>query len=538
MAVERRFGRWAWIVAGLVALSGTAYAQQVPAVNRAVDYLRANIRSGAGYSSNTGENALAALAMIKAEVPPTDPALATAIRSIEARFSGSTYNPERQGGADVYEASVVIMALANLDPSARKAQISSAAEYLMGKQKGNGSWDYSHRSAGDASISQYAVLGLWEAENAGVPVSPRVWDNAAAWYISSQSPSGSWTYHRDEPQYTDSLSMTAAGVGSLLICQRQLAAYKQLVASQNPYLVPLLTEAQRTRYKVETPPARIAGAIRSGLDWITKNFTTTNSGIIGQSPYYCLYGIERVGALAGRENLGRVDWYDQGSRFLNSSQMAGGAWTSMHGDVPNTAWGVLFLTKATAKSVERITLRRLGAGELFGGKGLPRDLSSITEAGGRLIARPMDGAIEGMLTVLEDPRSDNADSALAGLLARYQESGPAAIAPYKDRFRKLLTDPDPGIRRVAAWALARTADLAMVSVLADALRDPDEVVVREADRGLRLLSRKIAGFGPPDHSTPAQRAEASKAWKAWYESVRPLRVDPSSGPTGPGRKGP
>ena len=32
-------------------------------------------------------------------------------------------------------------------------------------QNANGSWDYSGRSNGDTSITQYAVLGLWEAEN-------------------------------------------------------------------------------------------------------------------------------------------------------------------------------------------------------------------------------------------------------------------------------------------------------------------------------------------------------------------------------------
>ena len=64
------------------------------------------------------------------------------------------------------------------------------------------------------------MLGLWEAENAGVDVPPSVWDRAASWFLSVQaSVDGSWNYHRDEPQYGDSLSMTAAGVGSLLICR-------------------------------------------------------------------------------------------------------------------------------------------------------------------------------------------------------------------------------------------------------------------------------------------------------------------------------
>ncbi len=68
----------------------------------------------------------------------------------------------------------------------------------------------------------------------------------------------------------------------------------------------------------------------------------------------------------------------------------------------------------------------------------------------------MNGAIEGMLAVLEDPRAQNADAALSGLVARYQKEGPAALKPHKDRFRKLMSDRDPGVRSVAAWALART----------------------------------------------------------------------------------
>ena len=46
-------------------------------------------------------------------------------------------------------------------------------------------------------------------------------------------------------------------------------------------------------------------------------------------------------------------------------------------------------------------------------------------AGGHVVARPMDGAVEGMLAVLEDPRVEDAASALAGLVARYRTEGPA-----------------------------------------------------------------------------------------------------------------
>jgi hypothetical protein len=512
-----------WFAAGLMAASGSAVAQQVPAVQKALDYLR-----NAARGSGVGEVGLATLALIKAEVPLNDPGIVAGIKTIESRFQASSYVPERTSGTDIYAAAVIILALANHDPSVHRAQIASVADFLIGRQNANGSWDYHGRDQGDTSISQYAVLGLWEAENAGARVSPGVWDRAAAWYISTQSPEGSWTYHRDSPS-GETVSMSAAGVGSLLICQRQLAAYKQLVMAQNPYLMPVMTEAQKMRYVVETKNDRIISAANAGMSWISRNFSPTNSTVFGGSPYYGLYGIERIGALAGRSNLGGVDWYEVGGRFIVSSQQAGGNWSAAHGEVPNTAWAVLFLTKSTKKSVERIRIRRLGAGELFGGKGLPKDLSTISEAGGRLIARPMDGAVEGMLTVLEDPRAMNADSALAGLLARYQNGGPRALAPFRDRFRKLLNDTDPGVRRVAAWALGRIGDLANVPPLIDALHDPDEVVVNEVKSSLQLLSRKIEGFGPPASPTPEQRETAVKAWKSWYEAVRPFRSDPGEG---------
>jgi HEAT repeat protein len=152
----------------------------------------------------------------------------------------------------------------------------------------------------------------------------------------------------------------------------------------------------------------------------------------------------------------------------------------------------------------------------------------MTVAGGRVVSRPMNGAVEGMLAVLEDPRAQQADSALGGLVARYEAEGPAVLRPYKDRFRKLLTSPDPGLRRVAAWALGRTGDLDVVPPLIDALVDPDENVVETARIGLQLLSRKIVGLGPPSPSTPEQRRAAAEQWRGWYETIRPLELEGQS----------
>ncbi|MCA1685349.1 MAG: HEAT repeat domain-containing protein, partial [Planctomycetia bacterium] len=397
--------------------------------------------------------------------------------------------------------------------------------YLMALQKANGSWDYTGRTQGDTSISQYAVLGLWEAENGGATVPPEVWERAAGWFMSSQSAAGSWNYHRDEPGRPETLAMTGAGVGSLLICQRQLDRYRRKGDAANPLLVPVSGEGRPARYDVGLSNAKLDLAIRRGINWLAANYTTGTDAVVGDSPYYALYGVERMGALANRETLGRVDWFDQGRRFIRGSQQPDGSWNSSFGAVPNTVWAILFVTKSTAKTLARINVKSLGAGTLLGGRGLPKDLSSLTVAGGRVVSRPMNGAVEGMLAVMEDPRADQADSALSGLVARYRAEGPAVLRPLKDRFLKMRNDRDPGLRRVAAWALARTGDHDTVPALIDALTDPDESVVVVAREGLQLLSRKIEGHGPPSPSTPGQRREAAERWHAWYRTIRPLDVE-------------
>ena len=191
----------------------------------------------------------------------------------------------------------------------------------------------------------------------------------------------------------------------------------------------------------------------------------------------------------------------------------------------NTCWAILFLTKSTAKTLRRIQIQRLGAGTLLGGRGLPKDLTSMTVAGGRVVSRPMNGAIEGMLAVLEDPRAEQADAAAgrawsSAIIAR----GRTRFGPTRPRFRKMLADRDPGVRRVAAWALAHTGDMDVVPALIDALRDPDEDVVGDSARlGLQILSRKIEGLGPPTPSTPEQRTEAAPRWRDWYNADPPAR---------------
>jgi hypothetical protein len=503
-----------------LALHARAWGQQEHAVLAGVQYLQ-----GRAVNNQVGETAMIALAMLKADIPTTDPVLASCIAAIQQRFTSSGYSPQRRGGHDIYEAAVVAMVLANLESDANRGDINLIATYLIGRQNVNGSWDYTSRPHGDTSISQYALLGLWECENAGFEVPPNVWDRAASWYLSVQASGGSWNYHRDETSYLDNLSMTAAGVGSLLLCKRQLERLKRSRQGTNPLLSPLVPQNEYQGYKITTSFTEIDQAVRKGMAWLVANYTTTNPTLIGQSIYYGLYGIERVAALADRQTMGKVDLLEKGRNFIRSSQRPNGSWNaSPQSDDMNTVWAILYLTKSTAKSLNRVVNKKLGAGTLVGGRYLPSDLTSMTVAGGRIMSRPMNGAVEGMLAVLEDPRAQNAETAVAGLIERYHKEGPDVLRPFKDRFRKMLTDRDHGVRQVAAWALARTSDLDVIPDLISALVDPEDQVVLAARQGLQLLSRKIDGLGPPDSATLDQRQEAAARWRAWYEAIRPLEA--------------
>jgi hypothetical protein len=504
---------------------GAASGQQDPSVHAGLQFLR-------GHAANkpSGESALIALALLKAEVSPDDPVVVGCLARCRSRFTATGYIPELTDGRGVYEAAAVALAMVNQDPAANREWVQILAAYLIGVQKPNGSWDYTNRSHGDTSISQYAVLGLWEAENAGVNIPAVVWDRAADWFLSTQSAAGSWTYHRDESTGGETLSMTAAGVGSLLICQRQLEQYRQSRRGISSLMMPLSAEAALADFKPATTFAQIDQAVKRGMNWLAANFSTTNMTAVGQTPYYMLYGIERIGALAERQTIGRVDWYERGRAFIHASQQGDGSWNGTHGVEVNTVWALLFVTKSTAQTIQKIQIKRLGAGTLLGGRGLPSDLTSLTVAGGRVVSRPMNGAIEGMLAVLEDPRAQQADAAVAGLVDRYYRRGPDVLRPFKARFRKMLTDRDPGVRRVAVWALAHTEDMDVVPLLIDALVDADEEVVTAARLGLQVLSRKIEGPGPPSPSTPDQRRAAAQRWREWFNAIRPLDLDDAENP--------
>ena len=170
--------------------------------------------------------------------------------------------------------------------------------------------------------------------------------------------------------------MTAAGVGSLLICQRQLARYRRGGDVGQPVARPARRRgpaAAGTTSSLSNAQDRPGGQARDRLarGQLHAPARTRSSASRPITPSTGSSGSAR---LANRDTLGRVDWFDQGRQFIRATQRGDGAWDATYGDVPNTVWAILFLTKSTAKTLARIEVKPLGAGTLLGGRGLPKDL--------------------------------------------------------------------------------------------------------------------------------------------------------------------
>ncbi|MBM3992909.1 MAG: DUF4159 domain-containing protein [Planctomycetes bacterium] len=200
-------------------------------------------------------------------------------------------------------------------------------------------WDYHTARAGyhvtDASNSQYAMLALWHARQAGIEIPRDVWQSIHDLYRRTQDPKqGFWIY---SPYYTDnelkrpSVTMTIAGLCGLYIAGAELNGGREQWQKNGRF-------ANCGDYPDSENTAK-------ALAWISKNFSFD----LPSRTYYHLYGLERAGRLSGMRFFGEHDWYREGCEYLVKRQEPNGAWKT-HGGWDrwphvNTSFALLFLSK-------------------------------------------------------------------------------------------------------------------------------------------------------------------------------------------------
>jgi len=323
-------------------------------------------------TKNQRDIELVSYALIHAGVPKDHPKLKPLIKKIAA-----------QRCAETYHVALTAMVLESYDRVKYQPKIAECAQALVNYQCLNGQWAYSSRfrsgetphpelskepagpieiiteggitktpltvavktfilkrvrktreRTGDNSNTQFALLGLRAAARSNVIIPEETWKEAAEFLVKAQLDDGGWNYTAEtaDPSYG---SMTCASLCGLVLAKGYL------------------------KEDINNDPT-----IEKGLAWLAKNLRfdvnphVDKMGLFGNQPkfwhYYYIYGVERVGAVLDREQIGDHNWYEEGVEFLIEHQGKDGRWTEDAGnnfgsDITTTAFALLFLKRATPR---------------------------------------------------------------------------------------------------------------------------------------------------------------------------------------------
>ena len=313
-------------------------AQEVrEAIRQAVKYLKAKQQRPRGNSGEFagapgGVSALATLALLNCGEDPKEEHLRRALTYLSTLRSRRTYVVALQ-----------TMAFCAADPEAHKAQIAVNARWLelhqvrTGSKKGAWSYPSQFSSSGDPSNSQFALLALHEAQQAGVKIKRSTWQMALDYWLGIQSADGSWRYR---PELPSSGSMTCAGIASVVIASEKLEAGDASVSGQD---IKCCGRAEKTKAR---------DAIEQGTQWLARNFSVSRNPGSKHWKYFYLCGLERVGRLTGQRLIGGHDWYREGVAELLVIRTHGRLYRYWKGTGPAesdpvvaTSLALLFLSK-------------------------------------------------------------------------------------------------------------------------------------------------------------------------------------------------
>jgi uncharacterized protein DUF4159 len=341
-----------WILALAIAAGMTGSATSRAGVTReeverairdGVRFLKQQQRDDGSWAdaeaeAKSGTTSLVTLALLTAGEKPDSPAVRKSLELL------------RKLGPDdlrsTYAIGLQTMVFAAAEPDRDQLRIAANVEWLERAQirPGDavfwpGSWSYSdskRAKPGDNSNTQYALLGLHAASEAGVPVKPEVWALARAYWERCQKNDGSWAYTPDSP--APSASMTCAGVSSLIIAGMRRFQGQEFLQGETIQ---------------NCGKGGVNRNLQAGIDWLSRNFTVKqNVGGGQQWKFYYLYGLERAGRLAGIRFFGANDWYRLGAEQLVDDQdKLAGYWQGalIEGNpILATSFAVLFLAKGRA----------------------------------------------------------------------------------------------------------------------------------------------------------------------------------------------
>jgi hypothetical protein len=319
-----------------------------------------------------GTSALAALALLYAGRDPRDSALQDTLDWVAAQTLNGTY-----------AVGVRAHALAFVPGRRYRSRLQGDLEWLLhavGTHGTNaeGAYDYTpiepgKKSRWDNSVSQFGVLGVWTAADAGLPVPDAYWEAVGKHWIQAQNTDGGWSYQGHTPPSTG--SMTAAGLATLFVVLDQRYAERPREAGG------LLT------------------AIELGLTWLGREYGPDNPHGSPDWRYYYLYGIERAGAASGHKYFRNQDWFRGLAAYLLAKQRPDGSWPGsgeLMSDLRNTALALMALCHGRAP----LLFNKLEHGHDWDTK--LRDVAGLTRYASHTFERVLNWQIVRLDRPLED----------------------------------------------------------------------------------------------------------------------------------------
>ena len=316
--------------------------QVLEAIDRGKRYLQRTQKSNGSWvpAGNArwriGTTSLALLALINTGETKDNPVVAKGLD-----FLRKTELPD-----DTSESSLMIQALAAAKDGKKDlgrilSLVNKLERWQIPAGENAGSWGYGGGGGGDRSNGQFAILGLREAQEAGVPVDRKVWERARQHWILSQNPDGGWGYTGRGGDASRG-SMTVAGIASLVITDA-------MVRLGEDELLPDGTPNCCTNTKEDD-------ALKRACDWLGQHFSIARNPETNSWYLYYMYGLERAGRLSGKrffgEGLAKHDWYREGAeQFVATQSIASGSWRAdgIDGDETiATTLVLLYLSKGFA----------------------------------------------------------------------------------------------------------------------------------------------------------------------------------------------
>jgi hypothetical protein len=314
-------------------------------IDEGVNYLKSKKHTDGHWEVNLGlltqrggSTALVLLALLQSGVPPSDECIRDGLkylRGVEPRHT--------------YVVGLQTMVFIQAGQADDRPLIRRNVEWLLKARQPTG-WGYEQAGpTPDNSNSQYALLGLHEAIQAGYKVPPKALEEVRQLYLDTQV-KGGWAYRPPAPRRgkgDPTLNMTTAGLCNLLITGMDLAVSQAKLRADG-------SAEKCGEYKENEPVAKALGYVGAAFP---AELTVENVGPTFDVPFYGLYGIERAGRLSGQRFFGGHDWYEVGCRFLVSIQKSDGRWEGPVGAIREgqrqldrapliaTSFALLFLSK-------------------------------------------------------------------------------------------------------------------------------------------------------------------------------------------------